>query len=151
MNADWLKQLAPAHAPPPPGWWPPAPGWWALALLFLLITAVLFYRWRRPSTRLRRTALRELKQLQAHAVSDAQLANELQNLLRRYAVAAYGRGTVAGLSGDAWLAFLETHGAVELAGETGRNMLELAYGNHELAIDRARWLEGAHAFLRGWR
>ena len=151
MNADWLTQLAPAHVPPSPGWWPPAPGWWGLALLLLLLAAVLIYRWRRPAARLRRTALRELKQLETHITSDAQLANGLQNLMRRYAIAAYGREVVANLSGEAWLAFLETHGAAELSGVTGRNLLDIAYGNHELAIDRTQWLESARSFLRGKR
>jgi len=32
---DWLAQLAPAHAPPPPGWWPLAPGWWAVMILII--------------------------------------------------------------------------------------------------------------------
>lgn len=151
MNADWLTQLAPAHAPPPPGWWPLAPGWWGLALLLLLISAVLSYRWRRPSARLRRTALRELEQLEARAGSDAQLAGELQNLMRRYAVAAYGHAAVAGLSGSEWLAFIEAHGGTLLAGEAGRSLLDIAYGKHELATDRACWLEGVQGFLRGKR
>jgi hypothetical protein len=151
MNADWLTQLAPAHAPPPPGWWPLAPGWWGLALLLLLFSAALSYRWQRPSARLRRAALRELEQLEARVGSDAQLAGELQNLMRRYAIAAYGHATVAGLSGNEWLAFIETHGGTVLAGEVGRNLLDIAYGKHELAIDRACWLEGVQGFLRGKR
>jgi hypothetical protein len=49
LNADWLTQLAPAHAPPAPGWGPPAPGWWGLALALGLIVAALAYRHRRPA------------------------------------------------------------------------------------------------------
>ena len=38
---DWLAQLAPAHMPPPVGWWPPAPGWWMLAVILMIVIGVL--------------------------------------------------------------------------------------------------------------
>lgn len=146
LNADWLSQLAPAHAPLPPGWWPPAPGWWGLALLLVLIAAALVYELRRPRTRLRRTALRELKRLESGSDDDARLAGELEQLMRRYAVAAYGRETTARLSGAAWLAFVAEHGGRDLAGETGEALLRTAYGS-PAGVDRDRWLKGARGFL----
>jgi cbb3-type cytochrome oxidase subunit 3 len=148
MNNELLKQLAPPHAPPPPGWWPLAPGWWLLALLLVLIVAGLIYWYLRPSRRLRRIALRELAQLEIHVQDDFQLARELQDLLRRYAIAAYGRATVANLSGDSWLAFLVAHGGKELAGEAGQSLLRAAYGGSMLH-ERGLWLHGAQNFLRG--
>ncbi len=148
MNNDWLKQLAPPHAPPPPGWWPPAPGWWLLLLLLVLLVAGLIYWYLRPSRRLRRIALRELAHLKMHAHDDFQLARDLQDLLRRYAIAAYGRETVANLSGEEWLAFIAAHGGKELAGEAGQHLLHAAYGGLNLH-DRSPWLQGAQNFLRG--
>lgn len=150
MNNDWLKQLAPPHAPPPPGWWPPAPGWWLLLLLFVLVAAGMAYWYWRPSRRLRRIALRELSLLEMHVHDDLQLARDLQNLLRRYAVVAYGRETVANLSGEEWLAFIATHGGRELAGESGQDLLHAAYGGRML-YDHGPWLQGAQNFLRGRR
>jgi len=150
MNNDWLKQLAPPHAPPPAGWWPPAPGWWVLALLTLAIVAALIYWYRRAPSRLRRAALRELKQLESRRGDDLQLAGELQDLLRRYAVASYGREAVANLSGESWLAFIVAHGGKELAGEAGQSLLRAAYGSR-LLNDRTPWLQGARGFLRGKR
>lgn len=150
MNTDWLAQLAPAHPPPPSGVWPPAPGWWIVALLLLAIAATLAYRSRRRSSRLRRSALRELKQLATRTNDDAQLAGELEHLLRRYALAAHGRETVASLSGEAWLAFVAAHGGTELAGEAGRSLLRAAYGNKAQA-DRTAWLKGTAGFLKGRR
>jgi hypothetical protein len=147
MNADWLKQLAPAHAPTPPGWWPLAPGWWVLAALVLLSVAAAIYWYRRKPNRLRRAALRELQQLEAHAHDDAHLASALQDLLRRYAIAAFGREQVAHLSGNAWLAFVVAHGGNALAGEAGESLLRAAYGSRMLN-DRAPWLQGARDFLR---
>lgn len=148
MNSDWLKQLAPPHAPSPPGWWPLAPGWWLLALLVLLLAAGLIYWYLRPSARLRRAALRELRQVESQAHDDIQLAHDLQNLMRRYAVATYGRETVARLSGAEWLAFVVAHGGADLAGETGEGLLRAAYGSRMLNY-RAPWLKGARDFLRG--
>ena len=146
LNADWLSQLAPAHAPPPPGWWPPAPGWWGLALLLGLVAAALVYVYRRPSGRLRRAALRELKRLENGPNDDVRLAGELERLMRRYAVAAYGREAAARLAGSAWLAFVVEHGGKDLAGETGEALLRAAYGG-PARVDRARWLKGARGFL----
>ena len=150
LNNDWLKQLAPPHALPPPGWWPLAPGWWILALAILLIAAVLVYRHQRRSARLSRAALHELDELAKHSHDDLQLASDLQNLLRRYAVTAWGREHVANLNGDAWLAFIVAHGGKELSGEAGQSLLRAAYGNR-LLNDRTPWLNGARSFLRRQR
>lgn len=148
MNADWLSQLAPDHAPPPPGWWPLAPGWWVLAaLLVLLITCVVVVV-RRPSFRQRRLALRELRTLQAAAVSDAELARQLEHLLRRYAVTHFGRTAVARLSGQAWIDFVVAHGGRALAGPTGADLLRAAYGGSG-AGHRSQWLGAARAFIKG--
>lgn len=150
LNGDWLTQLAPAHAPPAAGWWPPAPGWWGLMLLLALIAAGLVYGFRRPSIRLRRAALRELKRLEEGPNDDVRLAGELERLMRRYAIAVHGREAVAHLSGLAWLDFVVAHGGKELAGEAGQALLRTAYGS-PVKIDRARWLKGARGFLRARR
>lgn len=127
MNPDWLAQLAPAHAPPAAPWWPPAPGWWWLAFLLLVGVAGFVYGWTRPQQRLRRASLRGLAVLKRAGHDDVALAVGLQDLLRRHAVACYGREAVAKLSGAAWLAFLGEHGAAALAGEAGAALLRAAY------------------------
>jgi len=147
---DWLAQLAPPHAPPPPGWWPPAPGWWSLALLLGVVVAGAIYWNVRPSVRLRRAALRELKQLETTPVDDVALARGLEHLLRRYAVARFGRETVANLSGERWIAFVVAHGGAPWAGAAGTGLLRAAYGG-EAQADRARWLSGARGFLKAHR
>lgn len=150
MNTDWLQQLAPAHAPAPLGWWPLAPGWWAIIVMLLILGAGFAYWYWRPVMRLRRIALRELKNLAHHTHDDMQLAASLQDLMRRYAIAVYGREKVAGLSGDNWLVFIVAHGGVELAGEAGQSLLRAAYGSRMLN-DRTLWLRGTKEFLRGRR
>jgi hypothetical protein len=147
MKPAWLAQLAPSHAPPPASWWPLAPGWWALATLIVIaIAGALAWWWRRP-LRLRRAALRELKQLEAAAADDAALARGLQQLVRRFAVARFGRAAVAGLSGERWIGFVVAHGGADWAGETGASLLQAAYGGVARS-ERVRWISGAKAFLK---
>ena len=147
-QADWLAQLAPAHAPPAIGWWPLAPGWWAL-LVLLIAGVVGFCLWYRSAPRrLRRSGLRELAKLEATTVGDAAVARALEHLVRRYAVARYGRDTVAGLSGARWLEFAVTHGATQWQGATGAALLQAAYGGTPHKTERARWVAGARAFLK---
>lgn len=147
VTPDWLAQLAPAHAPPPPGWWPLAPGWWALAALLVLSVVAVWLWQRRPQVRLRRAALRELAQLDKTTANDAELARELTQLVRRYAVARFGRDKVAALSGRRWIDFVVAHGGTSWAGDVGLDLLRAAYGG-PCQPERARWLAGAKAFFR---
>jgi hypothetical protein len=147
VKPDWLAQLAPEHAPPPPGWWPPAPGWWILLVLSALIIAYIIFRQLSPTVRLKRAALRQLKSLESAAIDDAVLARELEHLLRRYAVARFGRDMVASLSGEKWIAFIVDHGGNAWAGDSGTNLLRAAYGG-TATVDRTVILAGARAFLK---
>ncbi|HEY4072897.1 MAG TPA: DUF4381 domain-containing protein [Herbaspirillum sp.] len=151
MTPAWLAQMAPPHAPPAPGWWPPAPGWWGLALLLIVIVAAVVYGQLRPRAKLRRIALRELRQVAANAADDASLARELEHLVRRFAVARFGRAAVAGLSGTRWIDFVVAHGGAAWAGTAGAGLLQAAYGGaskHTSQSDRTQWLAGARAFFK---
>lgn len=147
MNSNWLTQLAPAHAPTPPGWWPPAPGWWGIALLCILLTVTLAWWVWDPRRALRRKALRQLHLIQASDADGAAVARAVQNLLRRYALEVFGHEQVAKLTGDSWLRFVTAHGADTLAGSAGRSLLTTAYGNR-LDDEREQWFAGAESFIR---
>lgn len=104
-----LKDLA---LPPPAGWWPWAPGWWILtaALLVAFILLVLSWHRRYRANAYRRAADRALADLAtaARTTTDrALLATQISELLKRTALVAFPRAQVAGLSGQAWLAFLD--------------------------------------------
>lgn len=147
MNAGLLDQLAPAHAPKAPGLWPFAPGWWAVIfLLFAILVAITIWQ-RRLVVRQRRSALRELQQLDKTVIDDSCFASDLENLLRRFAVARFGHEAVARLSGDPWIEFMATRGGSALAGDAGKNFLRAAYGGGSRP-DRANWLIGARGFFR---
>jgi hypothetical protein len=152
MNDTWLDQLAPEHAPPPPGWWPPAPGWWLLALLIVALIVVAVVMWRNPRRRLRRATLRELGRIRARRDADVTVvAQAVQNLLRRYALAAFGAERVARLNGTAWLQFLDEHSGAAFAGGRGESLLSSSYGAaspDDTAADRAAWFAAAEQFVR---
>lgn len=149
MNTDWIADLAPEHAPAAPGWWPPAPGWWLLSLVLIAVAAGAIAWWRNPRRRLRRATLRELRQIRAAEADPTRTAQAIQNLLRRYALARFGREGVAPLSGARWLGFLGEHGAEGLSGPAGESLLAAAYGGLAIeGFDRDRWLLAAERFVR---
>jgi hypothetical protein len=147
MNQDWLRQLAPGHAPGPPGWWPPAPGWWVVALLCVLLAVALVLWIRNPWRALRRTALRQLRVIRASDADGAAVARAIENLLRRYALTVFGHERVAKLTGETWLQFVIANGGDTLAGAPGRSLLRTAFGNH-VDDDRGQWLAAAESFIR---
>jgi len=113
--ADPLAGLRGYHLPEPVSWWPPAPGWWVLAglavLVCLMVLGWLLRRRRRRAAA--RLALGELAALRAAYQRDAdpaRFARGLSRLLRRFALARFPRGEVAGLAGQRWLGFLDAHG-----------------------------------------
>ena len=104
--SDPLASLRPLHTPEPVGWWPPAPGWWMLAGLVLLLLVAGWWYHRR--TALHRAALGELRRLERLEFGDTRLAAGVNRLLRRVALVCFPHQQVAGLSGEAWLQFLDS-------------------------------------------
>jgi hypothetical protein len=151
MSNDWLTQLATEHAPAAPGWWPLAPGWWVLVILMVGLLGVGLYWWRRPAARRRRFARSELRRLRARGLEPVDAARAIQSLLRRYALAVFGRDATARLSGEAWLKFVVDSGGEAFVGHSGRALLAAAFGDANSAIsvtDREGWFDAADQFLR---
>jgi hypothetical protein len=111
MNPAELP-LRDLHLPEPVGWWPLAPGWWMLILLALMAIALLIHQWYQAWSQnaARRQALRVLDARVAEYArhgNAVRLGSELSGLLRRTMLAYAPRADVAGLTGDAWLAWLD--------------------------------------------
>jgi len=130
------------HLPEPVGWWPLAPGWWVLIAVVIVAAALLLRAWlrHRAHSAARRKALRQLEESRAayaYHGNPVVLGAEVSELLRRTMLAYVPRSEVAGLTGDAWLAWLDRDLDTPRFREgAGRNLLELPYRNPEtLAAD----------------
>ena len=111
---DPLQELRDIRPPDAVSWWPPAPGWWVVGLLGTALFVVCFLRARRYLLSPARAAARELKKIKReyHTSHDVDaLAVALSIFLRRCVLAAFPRVDAAGLTGDAWLSFLDRTGA----------------------------------------
>lgn len=98
------------HLPEAIGNWPPAIGWW---LLLILIPLSLYFCWCLYKRLTRHTAVKSAKRLLAtikldQQTNDLQKLQHLSQLLRRVAISIAPREQSAGLTGDAWLEFLDS-------------------------------------------
>ncbi len=112
--SDPLQDLRDVHLPDPISWWPPAFGWWMILVLIIIAVSVLlwakaYYRRTRPR-RFALAQLKSVKQQYAQDLDDQWAIREVSHLLRRYALSVFSRSDVAGLSGKAWLKFLDDTG-----------------------------------------
>lgn len=129
------------HLPDAIGWWPLAPGWWiVIALLsigavWLLISVLRKRRHNAP----RRYALRELAAIEADYLRHRNaviFAKQMSELLRRGMLAYAPREDVAGLSGSAWLSWLDSDLPVPyFHTEGGRSLLQLPYRDPQIDLD----------------
>lgn len=101
------------HLPEEISWWPPAPGWWILAGVLLLAGVGIWY-WRRQREHARASAayaaiqrLHDLRAAYQQHDDPLQLVRELSILLRRMSISTSGREESAGLTGEAWLQYLD--------------------------------------------
>jgi len=122
-------------------WWPPAIGWWLVAaaviLGMVLLVQFVGYLRRRPP-RWQRDALRHLHGLRRRARKQdpKQTAGELSELLRRIAMARFGRAACAGLAGETWLHWLEARDPTGFRWQDkGQVLLDMPYAPPGLDAD----------------
>ena len=113
MNDPAQLPLRDIHLPEAVSWWPPAPGWWVLlGVILAALAAWLFWRRRREQQRLSaiNLARQELTWIQEQFVTHEdpeESVRRLSILLRRLSISLYPREQTAGLTGRAWLEFLD--------------------------------------------
>lgn len=129
------------HLPEAVGWWPPAPGWWVLVALLLGVSGWLIRRGmrHRAHAAARRKALRKLEESRsayAYHGNPVMLGTEVSELLRRTMLAYAPRAEIAGLTGDAWLAWLDRDlDEPRFRQGAGRSLLDLPYRNPDTVAD----------------
>jgi len=162
---DPLAALHDIHLPPPIGWWPPAPGWWLLLALTMVLTASLFWWLHRRGMRQHHPSSMTAKQIVAAASLEMdRLTEDMEaglaprqavaggsRLLRRVAIQlAVLRGDtndVAGLTGEAWLRWLDAQwDRDDFSQGVGRELLDAPY-RHKLDIDPSALLSLARTWL----
>lgn len=151
-----LRSLKDIAVPQPVSWMPQTWGWLALALILLaaiVLCGLLAYkRWRRNAYR--REALRLLDEIAGdfrNGQTRAGASPRLGELLKRTALAAWPRKTIAAVSGNEWVGFLSSHGEI---GDTLKRYLDdLEYrggaipgadATDDLLRDARRWIERHH-------
>jgi hypothetical protein len=120
MNAPGIDKLHDFALPQPPSWAPQTTAWYVVFGIIALLLLWSVVRWTRRwiANRYRREALRELATLSAQDYSA---------LLKRTALAAWPRKSVASLTGESWLKFLDESAAAEsFRREPGNRIEELA-------------------------
>lgn len=117
------------------GWWPPAVGWWLTAILALSLIVLLVWLHKRLT---RKTAAKTAKKLLAEIKRDNTLDNhgkvaELSVLIRRVAISVAPRSRTAGLTGQAWLTYLDSSVKGSPFSEgIGRHLSDAPYRNIQL-------------------
>ena len=148
---DSLAALRDIRVPDSPQFWPPAPGWLVVAGLIIAAgvtaTVVGVRRWR--ATRFRREALAYLHALRTRheaGESDVEIAMELSVLIRRVALARHHRHGVAGLTGEQWIAQLES--TLPGIGVSARTALLVAPYARRSRFDVGRALSACEHWVR---
>jgi len=156
MPEQTTLPLRDIHLPTAPGWWPPAPGWWIIAGLGVVIVVLMLWFYRRyQRRRLQREALSALDTIQAAYDSGLDEGKTIQALsiwLRRVCISCYPAATVAGLTGQDWLRFLDqqlsSHDAKQgFSSGPGRQLLSAPYQataaghSSELLLLCRQWLK----------
>lgn len=113
------------HLPESVGWWPPAPGWWLLPVLLLLGLAAawfsrLLYRRRKYSAiSMARKELAAIRSRYAADTDAGRCVRSVSGLLRRVSISVFPRAESAGLTGDEWVAFLQSGNSQKVTGKKG--------------------------------
>jgi hypothetical protein len=130
-----LAELVDVNLPPAVSWAPQTLAWAVLGVVLLLVA--LWAAWRAVrryrANRYRREALAELsllaQRIDADAAQRARALADAAALLKRTALAAWPRETVAASSGEGWGRFLELHAgtAKNSAPSLGRLVNDVEY------------------------
>jgi len=159
MNGLPPPEIKDIQLPGAISWWPPAPGWWLVFIILLLAAWFLFgffrqkIKQRKPYLAANSALEALVKKHQDNKISDTELLLELSKFIRSVAMEFYGREHIAGLTGLAWLQFLDSKGKTNSFSEGVGQSLEIGpyQPNPTLELDTAefiiliqKWLKTAY-------
>lgn len=108
---ELLAGLNDIQLPVEPGWWPLALGWWyLLCLIGLIVITLWFLTKRRQANEPVVIASNELERIKNDYLennNDGQLATNLSIWLKKVSLYAFPDHSVAGMTGQRWLEFLD--------------------------------------------
>lgn len=140
-NID-LSGLKDLHYPLAPSWWPLAWGWYVVVGVIFLLLVIIIYKKRSSSLAY---AKREMKKIQKRTTENQ--LKMLSQLLKRVAMARYGREAIAPLSEDAWQEFLLASAPKVLTDEQAHQLAYAIYNpnpetpNKKLFSATQKWIE----------
>ena len=145
-----MEQLRDIHLPEPIGWWPLAFGWYLLAfvVLVLVIIAIGYAYQLQRRGRAKREALRHLADYERQYLQnkDARLVSaQISELLKRVALVYFPRSRVAGLTGTAWIDFLNS---TAKNSDFGVYLVELPYQSDAPQVDISPLFLNAKAWIK---
>lgn len=130
-----LLQLKDIHLPH--SMWPNVQEWVIFSILFAVFFSLGLYYWHRRRHRALYYALRQLTMLRSLLLdnpNNINIAAELSILLRRAALHYFKRENIAGLTGTAWLRFLNDSGhTTHFTDDCGKLLIETPYQKHHHA------------------
>jgi len=161
---ELLLQLRDIRAPAEPAWWLPAPAHLVAGLALLSLVAIIaIWMLHRRGDRKLIAARRELRFIAAEHADDGdtlRLAQALAPWLKRIALQAFPGQRLEGVTGDAWLEFLDSgiggdefsRGVGSVFGADIYRPAPVFRGNAEALLELCeRWLSGIAPRLRGMR
>ena len=132
VDLSLLDQLRDVIPPPEPGFWPPAIGWWTIAILLVAISVGFKYLLNMAKARHARQHLtRDISN--AATLESGQVAVRLSILMRKVAMTRFPQSSVAGLTGEEWLEFLDQSGETDqFTRGPGRLLTTAPYDRHSV-------------------
>lgn len=151
QSMDPLSGLRDIHLPDPISAWPPAPGWWCLTILSLFALGITAYRlyWRHRNNRYRRLALQRLGEIDYRNKNQGEYLQAINHLLKQTVLAASHTKRAAGLTGSAWLEFLDrTGGTREFSQGAGKALLNGPYSSTHDGCEES--VKQIHQLVGAW-
>ena len=145
MNQIDLSGLKDIRLPIEPSFWPLAKGWYLLFISIVILSILIFIFWKIYQNKPLPYALRELNKIKKE--NSNQSLKQLSQLLKRVAMAKFGRDAIAPLHEDEWQEFLLASAPQTLDKEQAEQLAYAIYNpnpkipDKKLFLSSQKWIE----------